>query len=287
MKIRALAPWFGANRELAETVGELLGPRAWVGVPFMGGGSELPHIRAREGVANDLHAQVVNLARVIRDPDLCAELAGMLDRTLVHVGEYREAQERCRERVEAIAGGSLFGKPATPDALAAGPSVVLAFDYFVCCWMGPGGFAGKASEFGSFFPVRWTSSGGSTARRFRSAVESLPAWCKALRSWTFLSVDAFEFLDRVVDQADHAIYCDPPWPDAGREYAHAVSDARFHERLERRLREFQRCAIVVRYGDHPLIRELYGDGWAWLNLESINQAGRGVPEALIVRSIGR
>jgi len=292
--INAIAPWFGANRERAELVGRLLGKLAWCGVPFMGGGAELPFIDTREGVAGDLHRHVINLARVIREPGLREELAARLDRTLFHEEEFRDAQRRGAERDAASAGG-LFGAPTEGSE---GPDVGWAFDYFVCCWMGPGAKAGKPGHFTSYFPVRMSASGGSSAKRFRSAVESLDGWREALRPWSFVCRDAADMLDRVSgwetkrrqDASSgerlepYGVYCDPPWPDLGRDYEHKVNDAVFHRRLEERLRGMSTYRVVVRYGDHPLIRGLYTrPEWEFTEIETRSQANTAVLELLIVR----
>lgn len=292
--ITALAPWYGANRERAELVGQLLGKLAWCGVPFMGGGAELPHIDTREGVAGDLHRHVINLARVIREPELKAQLAARLDKTLFHEEEYLEAQAACRER-DADEDGGLF---QSGGISADGPDIAWAFEYFVCCWMGPGAKAGKPGHFGSYFPVRMSASGGSSAKRFRSAVESLDGWCEALRPWSFVCRDAWDVLDRVggweAKRAKSAaagerlepygLYCDPPWPDAGRDYEHKVDDAVFHRRLEERLRALTTYRVVVRYGDHQLIRGLYTrPEWEFVEISTRSQANTEVAELLITR----
>lgn len=289
-KINALAAWFGANRQRAEMVGKLLGRCAWVGVPFMGGGSELPHIDCREGVAGDLHHHIINLARVIADPDTKNLLAARLAHTLFHEAEFRDAQARLRER-DGVFFGVGGGKKASES-----PRVEWAFDYFVCCWMGPGAKAGKADHFSTYFPVRWSATGGGSAKRFRSAVESLDGWCEALKRWQFVCQDSREMLDRIetVDRKRrdaamggstldvHGVYADPPWPDAGREYKHVVNDSTFHQRLEERLRGLTTHRVVVRYGDGPLIRSLYDrPEWARHETETRSQANTKINEVLI------
>lgn len=292
--INAIAPWFGANRERAELVGKLLGKLAWCGVPFMGGGAELPWIDTSEGVAGDLHRHVINLARVIREPDLRAELAARLDKTLFHEEEFRDAQAACRER-DADGDGGLFGGSAAAST-DGGPDVAWAFDYFVCCWMGPGAKAGKPEHFGCFFPVRWSASGGGSAKRFRSAVESLEAWTEVCRRWQFVARDADQTIADIeprerkrarmdpTEREPAGVYCDPPWVDAGRRYAHTVDDTVFHRRLEERLRSLTTYRVVVRYGDHPLIRGLYGrPEWEFVELKTRSQANTAVAELLIAR----
>lgn len=80
--INNIAPWYGSNRTLAPKVAEQLIGCEWVGVVFAGGMSELVHpegIGARTVVVNDLHANVINLAQVIRDqPQELAQAAAGL-----------------------------------------------------------------------------------------------------------------------------------------------------------------------------------------------------------------
>ncbi len=276
MKITTLAPWYGSNRTLAATVGLQLGQLAWCGVPFCGGCPELPHIRTRGGVASDLHRHIINLARCIADVDLKAELVDRLDGLLFHPDELRAAQRRCIERV---AVSPLFGQRAMCNGEA---DPKWAADYFVCSWMGLGGHAGKRTEFGQGLSLRYTSSGGDSARRFRSAIESLEAWHLSLRIWSFDCVDAFAMLDRVVDQAGHGLYIDAPWPEAGDEYEHEFRGAR-HDRLAERLGEFEHARVVIRYGDHPLIRDLYpASQWTWVEQQSRSQTNGTVAEVLIL-----
>lgn len=279
--ITRIAPWFGANALLSEEVGKQIGRRAWVGVPFCGSCSELLHIDTRSGVAADLHRHLINLCRVIRDGYLCGRLADRLSMTLFHEDELRQAQARCLARQHE---GGLFGEDGG-GRQDTEPDPDWAFDYFVCCWMGPGAFPGKETEFTSFFCSRWTASGGASSKRFRSATESLQEWCKALARWEFRRIDAFDFITQSKDRKDHALYCDPPWPDQGAEYAYRFTVEQ-HRRLEAMLREFKHARVVVRYGDHPLIRELYccQHNWRWIEQTSRDQTNKALAEVMIVNS---
>lgn len=277
MTTTAIAPWFGSNRTNAAAVGELLGRCDWVGVPFVGGGCELRHIRTRAGVANDLHRHVINLARVIADKASCDALADRLSRTLYHGDELAAAQRSCRDRESTMEGG-LFDGPARISDEA---DVDWAYEYFICCWMGRSARSGTSTEFTGAIPVRFTSTGGDSATRFRSAIDSLRAWHAALLPWNFTTIDGFDFIDRVQDHAGHALYIDAPWPEAGYEYAH-----RFTPELQRRLAEklalFEIAKVVVRFGDHTLIRSLYpSDKWTWIERRGRDQANADIDEVLI------
>lgn len=266
--MRALAPWFGGARRVAGLVGEALRGLKWVGVPFCGGLSELAEIRASCIVANDLHRHIVHLARCVADPDLCRGLMRRVTRVPFHPEILESAQELCRSRV--VPNGSAW-------------DLDLAAAYFVCSWMGRSGRAGLNNEFDSKIATRWNTNGGGSNVRYRSAVRSLAAWSRILRAVDFRCMCAFDFLGKCDDRAEHGVYCDPPWPDDGDGYAH-----RFGEHEQRKLAEvlsrFERARIVVRYGEHPLIRELYPESsWQWLPVAGRNQRNNLTPEVLIVR----
>lgn len=270
--VGAIAPWFGSNRMLAPRVGELLAGCAWLGVPFAGGMSELQHLKARTVIVGDLHAHVLNLAAVVRDPTLCATLRVRLEGTPFHAGELERAQAACGAR-EAL------GRAARWDGH---PDVAWAADYFVCAWMARNGKAGTGDEFDAGLSVRWEAAGGDSAVRFRNAHESLTQWHRLMRRMTFVRMDCFDFLAKCKDRAGHGIYCDPPWPTDGAAYKHPFSEAD-QRKLAARLGEFTAATVVVRYGDHELIRELYpADRWEWVELEGRTGANRAKAEVLLV-----
>lgn len=282
MRVNALAQWFGSNRALAERVGVELGRLSWCGVPFMGGACELPFIDCRQGVANDMHAHVVNLARVVADPALKGRLASRVEGLLFHPAELALAQSRCIDR-DADANGGLFVdvRPARPDVA----SVEWAADYLVCSWFGRGGLSGTRGEFRQKVSARYSPEGGGSGRRWRSAVESLDAWHAALKGWEFEQEDGLVFLDKVHDRPGVGLYVDAPWPEDGDGYVHRFTER--HQRvLAAKLNGFEHVKVVVRYGDHPLIRELYqpADGWRWIEQGSKDMHGGEVEEVLIVKS---
>lgn len=278
MKITALAPWFGSNRIAPERVGAEIGKVAWCGIAAMGGGPELPHIKTRGGVANDKHRNIINLARVISDPILKTRLRASLDGLLFHPDELLAAQRRLIDRAESCRAGLFNPSQSIPHEI----DIDQARDYFVAMWMGRGAEAGKSGELDQPLSVRWTSSGGSSSRRFRSAIESLEAWHQVCLNWEFTCMDGLEFIDKAKDEPGHALYIDWPWPDAGKDYLHAVTDD-FHRRARDRVLRFERTRVVIRYGDHPLIRDLYPeDRWTWVRSDTRSQANTAVSEALII-----
>lgn len=266
-KTKALAGWFGAARTIAEHVGEALRGCKWVGVPFAGGMSELLHINASTILVNDLHRHIVNLARIVANDELRPKLIKDLGRMPVHCDVLEECQRFCKE---------------VPDPW---DNYKAAVAYFVCCWMGRGGNAGKEDEFEGGLSYRWMTGGGDSAVRFRSATESLAAWDDIMPRCTFICVCAFEFLEEAQkrDRSESGLYLDPPWPDDGDGYKHKFSETD-HRRLAAMLAEFKETRVVIRYGDHPLIRELYPESkWSWQEISGRTQANNAKAEVLITR----
>lgn len=279
MKMNRLAPWFGADLAIAEDAADLIGKRAWVGIPFCGGCSIIPFLNTRSGLCSDLHRHIINLAKVVRDPAMKPRLIDRLGGELFHPDVLRDAQRRCIERME-LGTARLFATAA--DEQLTDP-VEWAADYFIACWMARGGTAGKRTEFTQSLAVRYTATGGGSAVRFRSAVESIEAWSAALQRWDFECLDVFDFLASVKDEPNHALYIDAPWPDLGKEYEHSF-DTRKQIALRDRLEAFENITIVVRFGEHGLIESLYNKPcWIWHRQSSRNQRNNEVKEALIVK----
>lgn len=147
---------------------------------------------------------------------------------------------------------------------------------------------GSRGEFDHGLSVRWKATGGDSVVRFRNATESLTEWQEVMRRCTFHTLNAFDFLAECLkrDTEEAGIYCDPPWPDDGDVYNHKFPEAA-QRRLALTLGNFQRAKIIVRYGDHPLIRELYPEAhWTWHKMQGRTQANGSKEEALIVRNRG-
>lgn len=280
MKITSLAQWYGCNRMKPQRVGKEVGKVAWCGIPFCGALPEAQYIETRSGIANDRHRHLINLASVVADPDRHRDLIALLEPMLFHPDKLKQAQHRCKVREDAVGlfeNGCYLADDDSPEG-----SLLWAADYFVCSWMGYGARCGQPHEFKQSLSVRWTSSGGDSAKRFRSAIESLPMWHDALKNWQFECIDGFEFIARSKDEPGHALYVDAPWWEHGRKYTHAFK-AEDHGRLAVALKGFHRARVVLRYGDVPQIRALYPEpDWTWIVAETRDQQNNGVREALII-----
>ncbi len=270
-KTDRLLPWFGSNTANAARPAELLAGCTWIGIPFGGGMCEVPHFAAKQILAADLHANVVNLCRVIADDALRAELIRRVDAKPYHPVELMAAQRWCLTHYAPVVGP---------------PDLAIAAHYFTAVWMGRGGDAGTRRELSGGLPIRWDATGGGSNRRYRTAIEAVDAWGEAFRRCEFICQDAFDFLDNVKDKPNIGLYCDPPWPDVGNDYLHQFDEGQ-QRRLAEVLGQFGNVRIVLRYGEHPLIRELYGNRkWQWIGAAGRNQANDEIAEWLICNGKG-
>jgi DNA adenine methylase len=234
MKMTALAPWFGGKRNLAPQIVAELGEHRSYWEPFCGSMAVLlakPECRCE--TVNDLHGDLVNLARVIQDAKLGPALYRRMRRAWCDETLFREAKARLAEPfVEGM------GR---------------ACDYFYYSWVGRGGVSGKDGA-ADGFSVQWSqvSKGGYLDR----AVSSIPAWRCRMRRVTVLNRDALGVLENVRDEDGTAIYVDPPYIAEGGAYAHNLATDQ-HHRLAEMLGRFCRARVVVSYYEHPLLKELY------------------------------
>lgn len=277
MKVKTLAQWYGSNRLLASKVGELLEGCEWAGIVFAGGMSEIPHIKARTIVVNDLHEHICDLAEAVAHPPARREMVRRLRALPFHPRTLKEAQRR----LWPSASGRVSERNRWQNAE----------DYFVVAWMTRAGSAGTDAEKTAGLCLRWDAGGGDSVKRFHSAIDSLEDWAKEFQRCSFSCLDAFKFLDKCKDEPRHGIYADPPFfGPPGKKYSHNAGKTEadqfeFHANLEAQLREYQFARVVVRAYDVPDIRTLYEtDDWTWHELEGRKQTNATAPEVLIVRN---
>ena len=274
--ITALAPWFGGKRTLAPRIVEALGPHRFYVEPFCGSSAVLlAKPRSSMETVNDLHGDLVNLARVLADDDLAVALFDRGYRTLVSEGLFRETAAAWK---------------ATDRTLFPAPDLDAAWRFFVVSWMGMNGTAGTVQS-NQNFAARFTANGGSPGTRFAAAVESIPAWHERLRRVTILQRDGFDLLAKIEDAKGTAIYVDPPYLVKGAKYLHDFAPAD-HTRLAGVLVRFKATRVVVSYYAHPDLAGLY-PGWRVIDCATtkgvVSSAKRGkggtatvAPEVLLV-----
>jgi len=268
-RITAIAPWFGSKRTMAPRIVKELGKHSAYFEPFCGSMAVLlEKDPSSHETVNDLHGDLINLARVIASPGDAAVLHGRLERVLFDEERRGDSLARLREVTGAV------------DR---------AFHYFIISWFGRNGFSGTKGSEKSSFAVRWTPNGGHGGQRFASAVDSIPAWHQRLRRATILHRDGFEVLEKIDDNPKTAIYVDPPYLVKNATYEHDFS-SEDHARLAKLLRRFESARVVVSYYQHPRLIELY-QGWTVVdctlnkglhNAGKRGQTGTAAPEVLLI-----
>jgi len=278
MKIKAIVPWFGGKRNLASRIVELLGKHRIYWEPFCG---SMAVLMAKPScvmeTVNDLHGDLINLAKVVQDQRLGPQLYRRLRRTFMCELLFRESADRHRNRTKY--------KPI--DKI----DIDRAYDYFICAWLGRNGVLGtKSYSYG--FCVRYTGNGGHAAKRFHSAIHSIPKWRSRLANVTILQRDAFGLLERIEDKRGTVMYIDPPYLVKGAKYIHDFEDAD-HAKLAQILNRFKETRIVVSYYYDERLKEMYP---RWCQHEILvskalaNQGSRGskdvrVKEVLLVNQL--
>lgn len=203
---------------------------------------------------NDLHGDLINLARVVKDERLGPQLYRRLRRAMV---------------------GKPFLEDARSKLLSEECGTTLNVDraevYFLNSWLGMNGIAGTlgGQEGRRGICRRFKSGGGSPGIRFAAAVDSIPAWRRRMRSLMILNEDGFGICERIEDAAGVVIYADPPYLEKSGSYVHDFADDD-HERLASILGRFRRTRVVVSYYAHPRLSELY-PGWTVVDC-SMNKA---------------
>lgn len=275
-KITAIAPWFGGKRTLAPRIIEELGDHSAYWEPYCG---SMAVLLAKEPCAmetvNDLHGDLINLARCVQDDEAAVDLFSRLYRTTCSETLHRDAAERFRDRGNVPSGEM---------------SVDRAYDYFLASWLGRNGVAGTSS-YNQGFCRRFTKNGGHAATRFASAVESIPDWWERLRSVTILNDDALSLIERVEDARGVVVYCDPPYIEKGAKYVHDFDDFSDHAKLSNALHRFKLTRVIVSYYEHPQLDYLY-PAWTKRRLKAtkalVNQGMRDkggavdAPEVLLI-----
>lgn len=241
MKTKSALSYFGSDSEVAPALADLLNDRAHISIPFVGGASILPHLTARAIVCNDLNRDAIRFYRMLSGEygeSLRVQLLNRCRRTLSHPSELERA-------IHCIESGSLLGK---------------AWGYWAMCWLGRKGKGGTDHLVNNSISVRWTAVGGTNASRLKAVKEDLEIWVEHFRRCEWTEMPFAAFLKKVKDDPKCGLYCDPPWVDAGDAYQHKFT-ANNHIALELHLRRFKKTKVLIRYGDHPSIRELYRKKW--------------------------
>lgn len=260
MLVRSLAPWFGGKRNLAPVIVAELGGHIAYWEPFCGSMAVLLSKEpCKMETVNDLHADLINIARVVCDVRKGPKLYRMLRRTFMHEDIFAECDRLMRE----------FEKMPVDEE----GEVVRAHHYLVVSWLGRNGTAGQPANKKGTYCVRFTSNGGHAAKRWRSVTDSIPAWRRRMRNVTILNRDGFVLLERIEDKAGTAIYIDPPYFEKSGQYLHDFKAAD-HERLATLVKRFTKTRVIVSYYAHAEVDRLY-PGWTQRRIEVTKSMSQG------------
>lgn len=243
--VRGVLPWFGSKRTMADTIVEELGPHHTYFEPFCGSMAVLiAKPKCRMETVNDLHGDLVNLARVIQHRQIGPQLYRRARRMWMAESEHKAAASRWKER-------GISPCPETPD-------LERALDFFFSSWVGRNGVTGT-SRYNQGFAARYTPNGGHGSTRWQSAILSIPQWRRRFEEVTILNRDGFKLIEKISDEDGVAIYLDPPYIEKGAKYVHDFT-ADEHGKLAGLLQRFRRARVVVSYYEHPSLKQLY-PGW--------------------------
>ncbi len=261
----ALAPWYGAKRLLAPAIVAELGRPASYFEPFCGSlAVTFAKPPSRMELVNDLHGDIVNLARVLQDEETAVRLHHRLESVLC-------CEPLFRELADSHASSDVLRESIPPDLERAAAFLILS-------WQGRNGVAGDRVK--PRFSVRWSAEGQGSVDRWRRALRSIPAWCERLRHVQIMQRDGFELLPKIADRPDATIFVDPPYLRSTRTQNYAVDFAESdHKRLAAALRRFQRCRVVLSQYDAPDLDHLY-PGWTKVRVgvrQSLGDAARTIP----------
>jgi site-specific DNA-adenine methylase len=244
---------------------------------------EVPYLQARSIVVNDKHLHIVNCARACRD--FVDAMVQYLDRTVFHPEELQRAQQYCRDihLGDYVSDEDLKNEVKSLNQCHFGAAV----RYFITQWMGRSGNGSTSREFSGNVSTRWNANGGDSNKRFRSATEALQDFSRQFQRCSFTCLDFREFLSNVSDTPGTGLYCDAPWPDLGNEYRHAFTEQDQIE-LSNLLVRMKHAKIVLRFGEHPVIRSLYSqqDDWEWIPATGKTQGNSKQSEWFITKRCG-
>lgn len=255
-----LAPWiiqhFPAHRVYVE--------------PFGGGASVLLRKPRSYGeVYNDLDGAVVNVFRVLRDPEQAARFRHAIELTPFSREEFEATLGRRRgEEAPAV--------PEDPIEWAR-QTVVRSLQ----------GFGSDAITRGyrTGFRARADKQGSHPAEDWARYPNNVPAWVERLRGVVIERRDAFELIE-AMDGSEVLFYVDPPYVHATRGhvgkhgYRYELEDAD-HVRLAELLRGVRGRVVVSGYPS-DLYRNAF-DGWECVTRETFADGANARTECLWIK----
>ena len=256
---RPILRYHGGKWKLAPWIISLMPPHLIYVEPFGGGASVLMRKdRSYAEVYNDRWDTVVNVFRVMRDPEKAAKLRFQLELTPFSRTEFMEAST-----------------PSEDDVELARRTLLRSFAGF-----------GSASTNGSFstgFRANSNRSGTTPAHDWQHFPEGITAYVERLRGVIIENKDALEVISQH-DSPRTLYFVDPPYVHATRNmqrgnaaYACEMNDDD-HRHLAEVLHDVSGMVMLCGY-DCELYRELFGD-WERIDKEAMADGARPRTESL-------
>lgn len=256
---RPILRYHGGKWKLAPWIISQMPPHRIYVEPFGGGGSVLLRKdRSYAEVYNDRWDTVVNVFRVMRDPEKAGRLKTQLEMTPFSRTEFMEASE-----------------PTTDEVESARRTILRSFAGF-----------GSSSTNGSFstgFRANSNRSGTTPAHDWQNYPTCIAGYVDRLRGVIVENKDAFEVIEQH-DSPGTLFFVDPPYVHSTRNmqrgnaaYACEMSDDD-HRRLAALLRQVRGMVMLCGY-DCELYRELFAD-WERIDRETLADGARPRTESL-------
>lgn len=235
---QGVAAWFGGKAELVPDILAHVptGHTRWVELCCGSAVVTLNKPPAEAEILVDLNGDVSTLLRCLCEPFSAGELYDRAKRAIVSEAHFNAARDKLAEYAS-------IGRWPAPDATELSPlHVERAWLFFVVCWMGAGGVAGKPLE-EHRYGVRYTTTGGRQPTRFDSAVRAIRFWHERLRGrCQVLWRDACAVAESLTDGPELCVYVDWPYREGGAGYAHDDVD---HRRLAAALNRLTEATVIV------------------------------------------
>jgi len=224
--------------------------------PFGGAASVLLHKqRVYSEVYNDINSEIVNVFRVLRDPDLSEHLIQAITLTPYARDEFDQSYEQHPGPVEQ-----------------ARRTIARSFMSF-----GAFGANGKPTGFRTGF----NRSGTTSAKDWRNYPDHLKAIIDRLRGVTIENLPAIEVMQKY-DSPDTFFYLDPPYPHGTRgttaQYAHEMTDDD-HRQMIQVARDLQGKVTISGYACDLYDKELLAD-WERIEQAALADSARKRTEVL-------
>lgn len=265
MKTQSMLSYAGSDAGVAEAIASFFRDCNRVTIPACGGMSILKHLQHCRILAFDANDNALTFYRTLKGPHR-DELIKRCQETLSHPAELRRAND--------LASG-----------LANGSTVEHAWSYWARCSLGRGG-EGGTENIGRKVSFRYTNTGGNNASRITSMAHDLDEWADMIKNVEFADVECgIALIGKLHDNTKHGLYIDWPWDEpAGEMYEKTFTEAD-HRRAAEAVQRFNKTKVVIRYGDSPLIRELYPSScWTWHDAQSRTQSNSVRGEVWITRN---